>query len=330
MRVLVTGAAGFLGRRVVDALLAGGDDVRALVRGPAGDGDLPWDGSVEVARADLRRDELGDALRDVDVVAHLAARVEGTDEERFAGTVAATERLLEAMRAAGTRRLVLISSYAVYDWSLATGALDESTPVEAARLYERDGYAVAKTWQERVVRAAAGRDGFELVVLRPGFVWGPGRLELAGAGVPLGPVHAVVAPAARLPLTYVENCADAVAAAARSPAAPGRTLNVVDGYGVSAWRYARAWLARERPGVIAVPVPYAAGIAVARLAQAAVQRLSRHGGRLPSALVPRRFEARFKPLAHNARELREVLGWEPAVPFDEAFRRSLESGDGSR
>ena len=323
MTILVTGATGFLGRRVVGALVDRDCEVRVLVRPAAPGPGLPWERSVDVVHADLLSDELGEALDGVDVVVHLAARREGDDQQRFTGTVRATERLVEAMAGTGVRRLVLSSSYSVYDWSAATAVLDERTPIERARLYERDGYAIAKVWQERVVRSAAERSGFELVVLRPGFIWGPGRMDISAAGVPLGPLHLVIAPRARLPLTYVDNCADCVVAAALEPAGAGGAFNVVDGDDVVAWRYAREWLSRERPGVRPVPVPYLAGLALARLASAIARRAFSHGGRLPGLLVPRRYEARFRPLRHSAEAARETLGWTPRVPFEEGLRRSL-------
>src|ERR1700746_1287096 len=98
MRALVTGANGFLGRHVVGALLARGIDVRALVRPAAPLEALDWPSSVEVFRADLRTSqELANALDNVDVLVHLAAVVSGTEDAQFAGTVVATERLLDAM-----------------------------------------------------------------------------------------------------------------------------------------------------------------------------------------------------------------------------------------
>ncbi len=89
--------------------------------------------------------------------------------------------------------------------------LDESSPVMSTP-YGRDGYTVAKVWQERIVREFAETSGTELVVLRPGFIWGSGREELAGAGIRIGSVLLVVGPRMRLPLTHVANCADAVVA----------------------------------------------------------------------------------------------------------------------
>src|ERR1700760_2325583 len=73
MKALVTGANGFLGRHVVDALLARGVEVRAMVRPATQIETLGWPSSVEVFRADLRSSrELARAFDDVDVLIHLA------------------------------------------------------------------------------------------------------------------------------------------------------------------------------------------------------------------------------------------------------------------
>ena len=151
-------------------------------------------------------------------------------------------------------------------------------------------------------------------------------MDISAAGVSLGPLQLVVAPRAPLPLTYVDNCADCVAAAVDEPAAAGGTFNVVDGEHVVAWSYAREWLRHERPGVRLVPVPYLAGLAIARMARSVAERLFRHGGRLPSVLMPRRYEARFRPLRHSAEAARRTLGWTPRVSFEEGLRRSLGEG----
>jgi UDP-glucose 4-epimerase len=320
MRTLVTGAAGFVGRNAVAELARRGHEVVALVRPGTSAERRAFPDGVRTVEADLRRDSLDAALEGVHTVVHLAAKVLGSDEERFAAAVVGSERLLAAGAAAGIRRFVLVSSYAVYDWSQASGTLDESTPL-VERPYGRDGYTVAKVWQERVARRAAERDGFELVVLRPGFVWGPRSMEVAGAGVPAGPLLVVVGPLARLPLTYVENCAACIGAAVEEPAAAGATLNVVDGDGVRAWRYAREQERRGGTGRLRVPVPYVVALALVNAVAAVSRRAFRHGGRLPSVLTPIRFEARFKPLRHSGARAERVLGWAPGLDFEEAVGR---------
>jgi UDP-glucose 4-epimerase len=317
LKVLVTGAAGFLGARVVAAFAERGHEVRALVRPATDVAALGWGEEVELSRGDLRtRADADAAVAGVDAVVHLAAQVSGSDEARFAGTVVTTENLLAAMATAGVRRLVLASSYSVYDWSRVGPELDEDAPLESAQsVYERDGYAVAKLWQERVVRRA---EGLELTVLRPGYIWGP-RNELAGGvGPRVGPVQIVLGPGGRLPLTHVDNCADCFVRATDSDAAVGATLNVDDGHGVRTWRYARDVC---EPGVLRVPVPYEAALTVVRLIYRVAAVLLGPRLRLPSIFVPRRFEARFKPVRTQRARAEEVLDWRPPLSYEEALRR---------
>ena len=308
MRALVTGAGGFLGSRVVSALLERGHVVRALVRPKSGISPAEWRGRAEIVRADLRAATALEKLFDgVDVLVHLAAMVRGTPEAQFVGTVVSTEKLLEGMRRAGsTRRVVLASSFSVYDWTAAKKSLTEDSSLES-RPYERDGYTIAKIWQERVVRRLAEESSWTLTVLRPGFIYGPGATPVAGAGMKLGGVFLVVAPFARLPLTHVDNCAAAFADAAEKGAAG--TFNIVDDERISAWHYAGRLLGNSHNS-LRLPFPYMAGLAIAYAAETTSRILfPPKGGKLPGILIPRRYRSRFKPLRFDNRRAKEVLGW---------------------
>jgi 2-alkyl-3-oxoalkanoate reductase len=325
VKVLVTGASGFLGRHVVAACLERGYDVRAMVRPAARLEPLGWPSSVEVIRADLRvARDLPEAFAGVDVLVHLAAAVSGGEDLQFAATVAGTERLLEAMSGSACRRLVLASSFAVYDWSAIRGTLDEDSPLEPVPdLYERDGYTIAKSWQERVTRRIATKHGWDLTVLRPGFIWGRDRGELAALRIRVGPVNVVIGPFTHLPLTHVENCADLFALAAGDPRARGQTINVVDDGGARIWRQLGAHLRGTGERGVRIPVPYWLAFAAVRMAYATAFR---RNPRLPHVLVPCRFESRLKPLRFTNRRARELLGWKP--PLDR--RRCLERTYSSR
>src|SRR3954447_8441095 len=115
MKVLVTGSGGFLGRHIVEALAKRGHSVRAMIRPHSA---APsWQREVEIVRADLRAPgDLLPALAGVDAVIHAAAATSGSEDAQFASTVVATENLLEAILASQTKRLVLISSFVLYDW----------------------------------------------------------------------------------------------------------------------------------------------------------------------------------------------------------------------
>jgi len=320
VKALVTGASGFLGRHVVAALVARGHEVRAMVR-PAARLEEGWPASVEVFRADLRSSrDLEAAFEGVDVLLHLVVTHTGGEDVQFASAVVGTERLLEAMARSRCRRVVLAGTFAVYDRTRVRGAFDESTPVLAGKtLYEYDGYTIAKSWQERVTRRFAQEHGWELTVLRPGNLWGRGNESMSALGVKAGKVYFVIGPLMRLPLSYVENCADVFARAAEDPRAIGQTLNVVDGPGPRIWHYLGEYLRGTGQRALRVPVPYWLVYGLLRLARATLFRRSR---KLPSILVPRLFELRIRGFRWENRRLRDVLGWRPLFDWRESLERT--------
>jgi len=321
MRALVTGANGFLGRHVVDALLSRGIEVRAMVRPAARLDSIGWPASVEIFRADLRTShDLVRAFDDVDVLIHLAAVVSGGEDAQFAGTVAGTERLLDAMAGSACGRLVLCSSFSVYDYTSARETLDETSPLQQAPdVYSRGGYTVAKWWQERVTRRYVEKHGWALTVLRPGFIWGRDHGYLAALGQQIGRHHVVIGPMTRIPMTHVENCADVFALAAADPRAQGQTLNIVDGPGERVWTYLSDHLRGIGEAGWRLPIPYGLASGIVRLAFATIFR---RATKVPAILTPVKFDAMLKPLRFENRKLRETLGWTPPLDYKQCLART--------
>lgn len=321
--VLVTGASGFLGRHVVSVLRNSGHRVRVLVRPSTDVRPLNWPADIEIFRADLSADDnLAAAFDDVEILVHLAAQVRGDDQARISTTLAGTERLMNAMATSATKRLVLASSFSVYDYRKIRATLDESASVEDADLADRDGYAIAKTVQEQMVRHYARQHGWELSVLRPGVIWGRGHLDLPNLGQRVGPLYFIISPGAILPLSYAENCAEAFAKAVTSTG--NLTINVIDDELVTAWQYAGDYLRRTRQAAIRIPVPYRLGLTAGFLAGTVRRVLFRGKLALPGILRPRCFEARFKPLSYSNAVLHRTLDWKPRFTYAQAWDRVLE------
>lgn len=302
--VLVTGAAGFLGRHVVHALHGAGLNVRALARR------RPTDAAAETpheqwVQADLLSSDLAPLTRGATAVIHLAAALSGDDQARWAAAVDSTQRLIAAM--APGSRLVLASSFSVYDWERIGDEVDERSPLLSdARDLRVDGYARAKLAQEQVAREHCSARGIDLVILRPATVWDEHGHGLGHAGVAAGPLVAVVDPQRMAQVTHVVDCADAFVRAVQSAPA-GSVFNVVDPQPQSAWDFAR----RASPGSWRVPVP----VSLLKLAAAVAGKLrpASPGGapRLPGLLIPLRITARFPRARARAQHLQQTLGWSP-------------------
>jgi nucleoside-diphosphate-sugar epimerase len=321
MKVLVTGAGGFLGRSVVNSLLERHHAVRAIVR-PSSPRPS-WPDAVEVFRADLRvAGDLASAFDGVDAVLHLAAATSGNEDLQFASTVVATERFLDAMAKSGVKRLIHVSSLVVYDWSKARSCMDETTPLED-NPYGMGGYTIAKIWQERVVSRFAKQHSWDLTIARPGFIWGKDHAQIAGMGRQFGRLYLVFGPYARLPLSYVDNCADCLVAALENNAASGEILNIIDSDKIRAWHYAREYARRSGQRGLLVPLPYRAGLGAAQLAAFTSRGLFGRKGKLPSLLTPRRFESQFKPIRFSSQKVRSLLNWTPRLSFAECMDASF-------
>jgi colanic acid/amylovoran biosynthesis glycosyltransferase len=224
MRVLVTGASGFLGRHVVAALRKRGHSVRALYY-PADDS-FKSDKNLEVIVADLLETNLVEkkVFADVDAVIHLAMKMTGSGDEMLRQAVEGTRRLLDAVSQSACRRVVLASSFSVYDWSRVKRTLHEGSPIlNEKSVQEADGYARAKLRQELLTREMCERSGLQLTVLRPASIWGGGRMPMAVMGQPAGPITFLVAPLATIKFTSVENCAEMFVRSLERPEAVGQT-----------------------------------------------------------------------------------------------------------
>ncbi|MFC4605339.1 NAD-dependent epimerase/dehydratase family protein [Rhodococcus kronopolitis] len=244
MRILVTGASGFLGGRLARRLVDDGEhQVSILVRRSSDLTDLGDTSAMTLVYGDLTDpDSLETATRGVDVVVHSAARVDerGVRAQFQRENVDATAQLLASARANGARRFVFISSPSAlmsYDGGDQID-LDESAPYPSRYL---NLYSETKAAAERTV-LAANTDGFTTCALRPRAIWGPGDRS--------GPIVRLLgrARAGTLPnlsggrdvlasLCHVDNIVDACVKATESDAVGGKAYFVADAEVTNIWPY---------------------------------------------------------------------------------------------
>jgi nucleoside-diphosphate-sugar epimerase len=331
MRILVTGATGFIGRPLVGELLQRGHEVRAMVRPAAEVSSLPWAKDAETLVTDLRvAQDLSASLRDVDVVIHLAAALKGSDDDKLLETMVSTERLLDAMGRADVGHMVLASSIVVYDWTVSRLVLSERSPLEP-RIWKRDGYTRAKFFQERYTRKIADQADWQLTVLRPGFVWGQGARYPLGPARSLGSWHLVFGNKTVLPLTHITNCVRYMSAAVDDNGAMGETINVIDDYELTSADLVREYLDRSGGSSRCIAVPYV-------LAEAAVKAINRTAkavlgkdARLPDMFVPEIFAARYRPVRYDRTHLLSVFASTPTLGLEECLEMTFgQKPDASR
>ncbi|MFF4421606.1 NAD-dependent epimerase/dehydratase family protein [Streptomyces sp. NPDC001549] len=245
VKILVTGASGFLGGHLVDGALRQGHQVRALVRPGRDAAQLGFLPGVEVVTGDLTDgDSLGRAAEGCEAVLHSAARVvdHGSRAQFEAANVTGTQRLLAAARSAGARRFVFVSSPSAL-MRVREGdrlGIDESTPYPD-RWFNL--YSETKAIAEQYVRAADGPE-FTTCAIRPRGIWGP--RDHAG----FLPRMVEAMRAGRLPdlsggkrvlvsLCHVDNAVDACLRAALAPAGRvgGKAYFVVDREETDLWPF---------------------------------------------------------------------------------------------
>lgn len=296
MRIVVTGANGFVGRPVCETFRKRGHQVTEASRSQIGEiGPLT---------------EWAALLKDVDAVIHLAARVHqmnDTATDPLAAfrevNVQGTRRLAEQAAENGVRRFVFVSSVKVNgEGTLAGQAYTEEDPP-----HPEDPYGISKMEAEQVLRVIEARGGCETVILRPPLMYGAGvkanfrsLCKAIRKGVPL-PFGCITHN--RRSLLNVRNLADAIAMAVEHPGAAGETFLVSDGQPISTAELVRRIAARagKNPQMLPIPVSVLKTLGTLSGRRAAVSRLT-------------------GSLVIDDRKIREKLHWTPPYTMEDGLK----------
>lgn len=308
MRVLVTGATGFLGRATVRAALAAGHEVVALHRPNSPPTADAFTTALHWVAGDLREPgEWCEALTGVEGVIHCAAAASGDLSTQLAGTVLATENLLACLPS-GLQRIVHVSSMSVYDFDKPRifGLVSEQTPVELAP-GRRDAYTQTKLLQERLVRQFAAQRQVPLVVARPGAIYGAGKTWEFGRTLGLGRCDLIFAPLTRMRLIFVDNCAGALVAGLTCPVENELIVNLVDTEQPTHWRFHKLARRAGAPVGMRVPVPYSLVLALGLAARVASMCFFKGRARLPELLDLPRQRVRWRPLRYTRARAEALL-----------------------
>jgi nucleoside-diphosphate-sugar epimerase len=319
MKILVTGATGFLASHLVPALQGHGYPVRALVLPSEDPGPLSRLG-VEVHTGDVcQPDTLAPAMREVDAVLHLAAAigVRRPMREYYAINVTGTRNVCLAARAAGVKRLVHVSSTSVYRQGMGVPVLENSPLVPLP-----DPYPQTKAAADKLVQGMIAEENLPASIVRISTMFGPGdRLNfgriadrlLAGRAIVIG------SGSNRVPFVYVDDVVRGMLLILENQRAEGQIYNISD----DNWP-TQAQLLREIAEQLGVRpprfhVPYRLLYSAAFLAEG-VAELTRS----PHPLVTRFGVAMYgADNCFSSKKARRELGYEPQVPLSNGVKLAV-------
>jgi nucleoside-diphosphate-sugar epimerase len=312
----VTGVGGFIGGRIAERALERGMRVRGLEQSAEGARKARLAG-VEVIEGDVCDPvATSAAFAGVDVVVHTAAvvREDGPRELYDRVNVGGTRQVVRAARAAGVRRFVQLSSVMVHGFTYPS-LVTEDGPLRG----EGNPYCETKIESEQIARAHHEPGVFEVTVIRPGDVYGPGSIPWVVRPYELIKAGLFIVPSGGRGIinhVYVDNLIDALWLAVERDASD--VFTVTDGVGATCLEYFRPIAeAAGRPRIRTAP----AGLL--RPAFSVVQRAAGLIGR-ESPAAPSAVDYLMRPYAYSIDKVKRELGYAPAVDFREGMRRVRE------
>jgi nucleoside-diphosphate-sugar epimerase len=319
---LITGATGFVGSHLVEACSGRGWNVHALVRADSKTSLLEQH-HVQLIRGDLAdRAAVNEAMQGVAVVFHCAAKVGdwGPVEDYRAINVEALRGLLESCRERPLQRFVHFSSLGVYAARHHYGT-DENEPLPAHHI---DGYTQTKVEGEQLVMSYHRQHNLPVVVLRPGFIYGPRDRTLMPKvleNLRRRRVRYIGGGKRAMNCIYVGNLVEAALLAAEKPQAVGQIFNLTDGEFVSKRHFIETiveGMGLPQPKPVSVPL-WAARIMAWWMERDARKKNSPH----PPRLTQGRLKLFGLNLDFSIDKAKRELGYRPRWSFAEGMRETL-------
>ncbi|MES2821319.1 MAG: NAD-dependent epimerase/dehydratase family protein [Pseudomonadota bacterium] len=311
MKILVTGASGFIGGRFARFALEQGLSVR--VNGRRAEGVIPLvERGAEFIQGDLSDPALVQRLcRGVEAVVHCAGAVGvwGRYEAFYQANVGVTEHLVRACIEQGVRRLVHLSSPSIYfDGRAHVGIKEEQVPRRFS-----DAYGATKFLAEQVVFGAQAA-GLEVIALRPRFVTGAGDTSIFPRLIALqrkGRLAIIGNGLNQVDFTSVHNLNAALLASLRAgPHALGQAYNISNGAPLPLWDVVNYVLRRLDLPPVTRHLPYGVAYSAAALNEALCKVLP---GRPEPSLFRLGMAVMAKDFSLDISRARQYLGYEPQV-----------------
>ena len=327
--ILVTGANGYVGSMVVRTLLSFGfKRIRCLTRSTGKSTNLEnlakefVEADLEIVKGNLlSTEDCARVAKDVSVVYHLAAGVEKSYAGCFLNSVVTTRNLLDAVIKERTlKRFVNTSSIAVYtnEHIPRGGLLDESCEIDSRLVERHEPYTYGKAKQDEIVLEYAEKHNLPYVIVRPSVVFGPGKRKITDRiGTSTFGVFLHLGLNNTIPLTYIDNCAEAIVLAGLKSGVEGQVFNIIDDDLPTSSEFLRLYKQKVRK-FISIPVPYHVWYFFCYL----WERYSKWSeGQLPPVFNRRTCSVYWKGNKYSNQKAKRLLGWRPRVPMKDGLER---------
>jgi nucleoside-diphosphate-sugar epimerase len=279
----------------------------------------------EIVEANLlARDECEQLTADVELVYHLVAGRGKSFPGCYQGSVITTRNLLDSLlRNRNLKRFVNVSSFAVYSRlrSERGTVWDETCPLEDNIDERHDAYVYGKLKQDELVQSYNQRFGIPITIVRPGIVFGPGKKAVPSfVGIDTFGFFMHLGGGGQIPLTYVDNCAEAIVLAGLAKGVDGEVFNVVD----DELPKSRAFLAAYKRHVrkfFSLSFPYPVTYGLCTLWEWYAKQSK---GQLPPVFNRRECAFAWKGHRYSNQKLKDRLGWHCRVAMHDALQQYFE------
>jgi len=320
-RVLVTGANGYVGSRVVKALVEHGYYVRTLVR-PTGSPEKLKRLGVEVFLGDVRHVEgVSSAAEGMQIIVHMAAGMKGTHEFMVDSCVRGTQSVAEAALLQGVKRVIYMSSLSVYDYAGQRNGTEftESSSLEA-QPETRGAYSLGKRHAEDIALSHLADNAVPWTILRPSLIVGRGSDIFAPVGSKIGnKLVCLGSRRKRLPLVHVDDVAAAVLQVLQNPHTKGQVYVVSDSDTITVQSYVNGCLRNRFKDIGVIHIPYLVMRSTGLMA-ALVKKVTHFG----PTINRRRLLSLYRDIGANSALLRQETDWQPAGVLLERLNQEQE------
>lgn len=326
--ILVTGANGFIGSKVIENLIDRGfTRIRCLVRSNSGIDKLKRIADARNTKLEyligtlFSHEDCSNAVKNVAVIYHLAVGGGGKSfPNNFMNAVIPTRNLLEAcLENKSLKRFVNISSFAIYSNrnNPRKGIQDESCPLDEHPELRGDAYAFAKLKQDQLVIEYGSKHHLPYVIARPSYVYGPGKDSIPGrVGIDTFGIFLHLGGSNKVALTYVDNCADAIVLAGLVKGVDGQVFNIVDDDLPTSRLFLKLYKKNVKP-FKSIYVPHTISYFLCYLWE---KYSISSKGQLPPIFSRGEWHAYWKKTRYSNENINIRLGWKMKVPTAEGLK----------